>query len=387
MDFSLREEQRDAQGLASRIFADQVTVERLKALDSSGYRFDESLWHHLAESGLLGVAIDEAWGGSGLGFETLCLLLTEAGKAVAPVPLLPVLVSAALPLQRFAGDALREALLPDLVAGRSLITAALVEPGNDDMLNPRAEARADGDGWVIDGVKHMVALADRARYVLLAARTDSGPVVVLVDPQASGVVLSAQHSTAGEPQSAMVLAGVRVPPEQVVVSGERARALLAWTRQLTLTGIAAQTLGVCEKMLAMTAIYTSERQQFGVPIATFQAVSHRAADAYIDVASLRLVTEQAAALLDQGEDAAEAVTIAKIWTGDVAHRVSQAAQHLHGGIGVDRDYALFRYCLWAKELELRLGGSSVYLTELGEGIANWAKCRAGLDTTQPAQVD
>jgi len=386
MDFSLREEQRDVQGLASQILGDQVTSERLKALDATGYRFDEPLWQQLAEAGLLGVAIEEACGGSGMGFETLCLLLTEVGKAVAPVPMLPVLVSAALPLQRFAGDAIRQAVLPGLASGRSIVTAALVEPGNDDMLNPFAEARSDGDAWLLNGDKHMVALADRAQYVLLAARSPAGPVVVLVDPRGQGVSLSPQQSTAGEPQYAMVLRDVRVPAEHVVASGERARAMLAFTRQVTLAGMAAQTLGVCEKMLAMTATYTSERHQFGVPIATFQAVSHRAADAYIDVANLRLVTEQAASLLEQGEDAGEAVTIAKIWAGDVACRVSQSAQHLHGGIGVDRDYALFRYCLWAKELELRLGGSASYLAELGDDIARWAKARAGIGADPAVRV-
>jgi alkylation response protein AidB-like acyl-CoA dehydrogenase len=125
----------------------------------------------------------------------------------------------------------------------------------------------------------------------------------------------------------------------------------------------------------MTAAYTSQREQFGRPIATFQAVSHRAADAYIDVENLRLACQQAVSLLSAGADATEAVLIAKIWASDVAHRVSQSAQHLHGGIGVDKDYALFRYCLWAKQLELTLGGGKTYLTALGDSIAEDFKRR------------
>jgi alkylation response protein AidB-like acyl-CoA dehydrogenase len=131
-------------------------------------------------------------------------------------------------------------------------------------------------------------------------------------------------------------------------------------------------------MLSMTAAYTSQREQFGRPIATFQAVSHRAADAYIDVQNLRLATQQAASLLSAQLDATEAVTIAKIWACDVAHRVSQSAQHLHGGIGVDRDYPLFRFCLWAKQLELTLGGGNSYLTALGDAIAEDFKQREGV---------
>jgi alkylation response protein AidB-like acyl-CoA dehydrogenase len=138
-------------------------------------------------------------------------------------------------------------------------------------------------------------------------------------------------------------------------------------------------------MLKMTATYTSQREQFGRPIATFQAVSHRAADAYIDVQNLRLACQQAASLLSAQSNSTEAVLIAKIWASDVAHRVSQSSQHLHGGIGVDRDYPLFRFCLWAKQLELTLGGGSRYLKTLGDVIAEDFKNRGSTDNRQISQ--
>jgi alkylation response protein AidB-like acyl-CoA dehydrogenase len=119
----------------------------------------------------------------------------------------------------------------------------------------------------------------------------------------------------------------------------------------------------------MTASYTAERKQFGVPIATFQAVGHRAANCFIDVECLRLNTYQAVSLLDSEADATTAVQIAKIWAGDVGHRVSYASQHLHGGTGIDRDYPLWRLCLWARHNEVMLGGSARQLSELGVRIA------------------
>ena len=128
-------------------------------------------------------------------------------------------------------------------------------------------------------------------------------------------------------------------------------------------------LGLCDKMMRITGQYTSEREQFGRAIATFQAVSHRVADCYIDVESLRLVTQQAASLIDQERPAEEAANMAKIWCGDVTHRVSQAAQHCHGGTGVDRDYILFRYCLMARQIELSAGNSARLAGELGQSIA------------------
>jgi alkylation response protein AidB-like acyl-CoA dehydrogenase len=121
-------------------------------------------------------------------------------------------------------------------------------------------------------------------------------------------------------------------------------------------------------MMRITGQYTSEREQFGRAIATFQAVSHRVADCYIDVECLRLVTQQAASLIDQGRPAREAVAIAKIWCGDVTHRVSQASQHCHGGTGVDRDYPLHRFCLLARQIELSAGSSALLTAQLGEDI-------------------
>ena len=133
--------------------------------------------------------------------------------------------------------------------------------------------------------------------------------------------------------------------------------------------ICAHQVGVTDKAMRMTASYTAERHQFGVPVATFQAVGHRAANCFIDVESLRLNTYQAASRLDSGVPATTEVQIAKVWAGDVGHRVSYAAQHLHGGMGIDRDYPLWRFCLWAKHNEMMLGGSAQQLARLGARIA------------------
>ena len=121
--------------------------------------------------------------------------------------------------------------------------------------------------------------------------------------------------------------------------------------------------------MRMTASYTAERQQFGVPIATFQAVGHRAANCFIDVECLRLNCYQAISRLDDGVESSVEVQIAKVWAGDVGHRVSYAAQHLHGGTGIDRDYPLWRYCTWLRHNEMMLGGSARNLAALGEKIA------------------
>jgi alkylation response protein AidB-like acyl-CoA dehydrogenase len=378
MDFSLSEEQQDVQQLAAKILAREVTVDRLKAIEAGEERFDEALWLQLAESGLLGVAISETYGGMGFDFETLCLLIEEVGKTVAAVPVVPVLASAALTVQHFASARQCERWLPGVARGELLLTAALTEPGHDNPSHSSTSLESVGGVWKLHGHKHMVVCADRASAVLLSAHIEDELVLLAISPTAPHVKLVPQHVTSGEPQFSLVFDGASVADDDIIARGANAQCAVQSMLQHTLVAHSVMTLGVTDTMLKMTAAYTSQREQFGRPIATFQAVSHRAADAYIDVQNLRLACQQAASLLSARVAANQAVMIAKIWAADVAHRVSQSSQHLHGGIGVDRDYPLFRFCLWAKQLELTLGGGNSYLTALGDAIAEEFKQRAAI---------
>ena len=119
----------------------------------------------------------------------------------------------------------------------------------------------------------------------------------------------------------------------------------------------------------MTAEYTKTREQFERPIATFQAVGQRAADAYIDTEAIRLTAWQAAWRLSEGLPASDEVAIAKFWAADGGQRVAHAAQHLHGGLGIDVDYPLHRYFQWSKAIELTLGSATRQLVRLGASIA------------------
>ena len=122
-------------------------------------------------------------------------------------------------------------------------------------------------------------------------------------------------------------------------------------------------------MTRIAGTYTSEREQFGVPIATFQAVAHRLANCYIDDECLAIITLKAISDISNDDFSNESIAMAKIWCGDVLHRISHATQHVHGGTGIDRDYHLFRYCLWAKQLELSLGNSKIHLSNLADQLA------------------
>ena len=319
MDFTISEEVRSAQQLAQQILGDFTSVEKLKVVEKQEERFDTELWHAMAEAGLLGLDIGENHGGTELGFFSLTTLCEEVGRTVAPVPVIPVLVSAAGTLRRFAGDTQKDQWLPGIAGGTTLISAALGEYNNDDPTAPQSTAEQKEGGYSISGTKICVSLARSAARILVSARMGEELVVALVDPRAAGITLNAQIVTTGETQYEVVMNKVQVPASDVVAVGGEALAAMTWAQQATRTALAAMALGVCDKMMRITGQYTSERQQFGRAIATFQAVSHRVADCYIDVECLRLVTQQAAALIDQGRPAEDA----KACIGLAYHRRSR----------------------------------------------------------------
>jgi alkylation response protein AidB-like acyl-CoA dehydrogenase len=371
MDFGFSEQQRDVQNLARQILSDNVTAEKLSQYDDyKAERFDRELWQKLADAGLMGVAIDEEFGGMGFGFFELGLLVEEAGRTIAPLPLISHLISAALPIQQFASQTQKQVWLPKVASGEILLTAALSEAYNDDPAQPYLTlAKADGSDLLLSGEKTNVPFAHIADRILLAAKTSDGVAVVLLDPKADGVSLSTQQVTTYEPQYVVSLNNVRIGAGDILASGTEGQALMQWIAERTTVALCAHQLGASDKAMRMSASYTAERKQFGVLISTFQAVGHRAANCFIDVECLRLNTYQAISRLDGGLDATNEVQIAKIWAGDVGHRVSYAAQHLHGGTGIDRDYPLWRYCTWLRYNEMALGSSAKTLAKLGKRIA------------------
>lgn len=370
MDFTLTDEQEAIRDLAARILTEQLPPERLRTLEQSGSWFADDVWQELAKAGLIGICLPEADGGGGFGLLEACLIAEQVGRTVAPVPYLSAVVSAGLPLARFGSVEQRGRYLPGLIDGSATLTAALHEPGDVIVpAVPTTQATPVGDGWRLHGEKVVVVGADRAAAILVPARTaETTAAVFLVDPRAAGVTLVAEEAVSGEPQWTVRLDGVEVGPDAVLGGAQQGAEIVAWTTDRLAAAMCAAQTGVCEEALAITARYVSTREQFGSKLGTFQAVGQRVADAYIDTEGIRLTALQAIWRLDAGHDAGDELMVAKYWAAEAAQRVVHAAQHLHGGIGVDLDYPIHRYFRWAKVLELQLGGASPSLLRLGASL-------------------
>ncbi len=371
MDFSLSEEQQALGDLAAQVFGGGATHERLRALEQEHDTvFDGDLWAAAAQAGLLGAVVPEEHGGAGLGFLELLPVLEQQGRHVAPIPLVETLVLGALGLARFGTPEQQAAFLPGVASGDVILTMALHEGPAGDPTAPTAELSTDGDGYRLDGELPFVAYGRQATRVIAAVAAEGGTQVVLLDPSAEGVEIVDLVPTNRQPQAGLLLSGVRLGAGDVLAGADRADEVLQWLAEHGAAAWCLVQAGVCEGAVRLTATYTSQRQQFGKPIAEFQAVAQRAADAFIDTQMLRLTALHAAYRLSQGLDATAEVHAAKFWAGDGAMRAVHGAQHLHGGMGVDLDYPVHRYFLWAKRIEHTLGTPTRELVRLGAILAD-----------------
>jgi alkylation response protein AidB-like acyl-CoA dehydrogenase len=370
MDFSYSEQQKSILDLASQILRDGTSQVRLREIEATaGPRFDRALWEKLAEAGLLAVAIPEQFDGAGLGFVEVGGIIQQIGRTAAPVPFLESVVLGALPLAEFGSEAQKQTWLPRLASGEAILTAGLTEPEGDPK-HPVTAAIPNGDGYRLSGSKICVPAAELADALLVPAATPEGRVVIaLLDARAEGLTVTPLDTTSGQPESRVELVDVAIDAGALLGSADNGAEILDWMLQRANAALANLALGVCEEALELTAEYAKTRKQFDQPIAMFQAVGHRAADAYIDVEGIRLTTLQATWRIAAGRPAAKQIAVAKHFACEAGQRVVHAAQHLHGGIGVDTEYPLHRTFLYMKQLELTLGGSTPQLLALGNLIA------------------
>ncbi len=368
MDFSYSEEQQAIFDLAAQILSEGSPPDKLLALEQGdGPRFDPELWAKVGESGLVGIAVPPAYDGGGLSFLEVAGVLEHVGRTTAAIPYFETVVLGGLPIAEFGSEDQKKAILPELAAGQKILTAALVE-AEGEIETPGVEATATDAGFRLDGIKYHVPAAEIADLVLVSAMTDEGPAVFLVDANADGVTLEALETTSYQPESKMTLS-TEVGTDALLGTLENGREIIEWIELRANAALCNVQLGCLEAALETTAEYSKTRKQFDQPIAMFQSVAHRESDAYIDNQTVRLSALEVAWRISVGRDADEEVAIAKHLAAEAGFRVTFAAQHIHGGIGVDREYQVHRYYIWARHIELMLGGSTHHLRKLGRQIA------------------
>ena len=331
MNLTLSESQEAIGAAASEVFGRLVDPARIEKVEQTPDRFDRDLWSALASAGLIGVAVPEEYDGLGLGAIEFALVCEQLGRSVAAVPLVETAL-AAWCIATHGSDDQRDRLLPGLVSGGKV-------------------AAVDWSGAGIG-----VPWAHVADIVLTVANGQ----VLLVDPNVESVTSTREETTART--VAMTLSYDAAATERV---GDAAG---DWFIARMRVALAAVQAGVTDAAVRLTASYTNDREQFGKPLSTFQGVALKAADAFLDATAVHATAMQAAWALDELDDPTLPALTAAWWAADGGQRCVHLTQHLHGGMGADVTYPVHRYFLWAKQIELQLGGASALLAELGDAL-------------------
>lgn len=341
-----------------------------------------TLWKELGQAGLLALALPDWLGGDGLSVLDTAVLLTELGRRAEPGPALATLLLGVLPVTRWAGHDVQRAVLAGVAAGDTLLTAAVREPSDPMPLAPATTATltAAADGaelggdpgaapfGTVSGTKVGVPYAAEARWVLVPASFAAGGTgVVLVDPAAAGVTVVRTPSSAGEPEYTVRLD--RAPVAHLLHSGRDGRDV-ADLGQLALAGACALADGLLTGALDLTTRHVGSREQFGRPLATFQAVAQQIADISITARTLHLATLSACWRLDTGLDAATDLDVAGYWLAEHGPPALRACHHLHGGLGMDVSYPLPRYSALIKDLVRFTGGADYRLDALADRVCD-----------------
>jgi alkylation response protein AidB-like acyl-CoA dehydrogenase len=334
---------------------------RARALAESEPGYPRELWRELGARGWLGLAFPEAVGGSARGWGALGVLAEELGRAACPLPLQTGVVQSGAALLALR-DPTACARLPEVLQGRLRPSLGLLEPGARlDASGVQLQARRDGAGWRLDGVKRFVAFARGADALLVAARTASdgeperGVSLFWVEPDAPGLEISPLHSLADDAPCELRLGRVRVPAAALLGAEGAAWPALAQALERGTAVLCAEMAGGARAALEFAVDYVKRRVQFERPIGAFQAVQHRAADMLIDVEAAELAARAALERLDAGGPAALEVSLAKITCSEAFARVTASAQQICGGVGFYADLPLGLWYRRARALAPQLG--------------------------------
>ena len=350
MNFGFTAEQNQLREQLRRFLDDRAPMLEVRKQVATEAGFSRVLWHAAAELGWLGLVVPEEFGGVGLGWVDVLVVLEEHGRGLFPSPFISHTLAQALLLEG-GSDAQKRAQLPDWVTGKRIAVPALLD--EPDVFSPEGvtlSARVEGNGFVFDGVKRFVADAGAADLYLVAFRPGTAGDVrlAIIDRTAPGVTVTS-HPTmdATKRTGSLTLSGVRVSADALLPAANFGT--LAKLLDRGAVAVTAEAVGAMEQLLQITSQYAKDRVQFGEVIGRYQGVKHRLAEIFVDVESVKSLVYYAAWCIDcSPAQLPRAASLAKAYAAETFPRIGIEGVQLHGAIGYTADYDIQLYLKRAK---------------------------------------
>jgi len=367
MNLALSEEQEMLKKMAHDFLTDNFPKKVVKELEESGSGYSPELWKQMAELGWMGLALPEKYGGGGMSFLDLAVLLEEMGRACLPGPYFSTVVLGGLTMADIGSEEQKQKYMPKIASGETIFTLALTEPSaRYEAAAIETKATADKDGYILSGTKLFVPDAHIADYMLVVARThekakaEKGITIFIVDGKSPGISYTVLKTIANDKLCEVVFNRVKVPRENILGKLNQGWSEVEKIIQRAAVAKCCEMVGCIQQALDMTVSYAKDRKQYDRPIGSFQVIQHYCADMATDVDGTRLSTYQAAWMMSAGLPCTKEVAIAKAWAGEACQRVMALAHQIHGAIGVTIDHDLQYYTRRAKAAEVSFGDARFY---------------------------
>ena len=361
MDILPSEEEQMLKNVAREFLEAEVSTSLVREMELDGLGYPPALWKQMADLGWLGMSLPEQYGGQGLPLVYLGLIMEEIGRVMAPVPLHSTMV-AAITVDSDGTDQQKQDILPAVADGKMVLTWAVHE--RDARLIPEAmnlEAKADGDGWILNGTKMFVDNFVVAQRCLVACRTspasdaNQGISLFLVDPNGTGVNQTALVTLAKDKQSRVDFKDHRIESAALVGEIDQGWPIIEAMLDRGTALLCCQMVGAARKDSEMAIEYAKNRVAFGRPIGSFQSVQHMLADMLLHVDGGEMLTFEALWKLDQGLPASVEVSQAKAFCNEKCESVVRTSQVIHGGIGFMMEFDLHLWFRRVTAWTMRMG--------------------------------
>jgi hypothetical protein len=382
MDFSLSEQQEMVRDMV-RSFARDRVLPGAAARDASG-EFPEDLFREMAELGLLGMMVPEAYGGAGMDVLSFLVAVEELARCDAALTVGMAVTNSVCchPIVVFGNEEQRQRYLPPLASGEVLGGFMLTEPGaGSDAAALRTRYRPDGDGWVLDGAKAWITNASVGRYfVCLATRDPSlgskGVSAFVLDADQAGVQVGAPERKMGLTSSKtcmVALDGAKVEAGAMLGEEGAGMKVALATLDHSRLGIAAQAVGIAEAALDEALRYARDRQQFGRPILEHQAIAFQLADMSTEIEAARALMYSAIWQMEQPGRHSDVAARAKLFASEMCNRVVGEALQVHGGYGYSKEYTIERLYRDARVTTIYEGSSEVQKMVISRALMERAR--------------
>jgi len=375
MNLALSEEQEMLKKMASDFLTDNFPKKTVKELEASELGYSPDLWKQMAELGWMGLAFSDKYGGSGMSYLDLMILVEEMGRACLPGPYFSTVILGGFTINEAGSEEQKQRYLPGIASGADIWTLALTEPnGRYEAAAIETRATAGRDGYVISGTKMFVPDANVAGRMLVVARTDEkappekGLSVFIVDAKAAGVKSTVLKTIAEDKLCEVVFSAVKVPADALLGPLNGGWDIVKSIMRRAAVAKCCEMAGCIQQALDLTVSYSKDRKQFDRPIGSFQIIQHYCADMLADVEGTRLSAYQAAWMLSEGMACDLEVAVAKAWAGEACQRVMALAHQIHGAIGVTIDHDLQYYTRRAKAAEVTFGDARFHREAVAQAM-------------------